>query len=162
MDTKNMGYIYEEIANKLNEIIPDEWTNIYLYVEVLDDSREVYFYFDSINSNDIVYGHDIPITYNVDKKIYRQLLKELMKFIVDLHVEYKENNNTIWTNLTFLLDSSGKFNINFNYDDILNSSFSSEERHIIWKYQVLDIQPTNENHKGIISRYLNSKNKDDM
>lgn len=161
METKKMGYIYEKIANKINEIIPDKWANIYLYGEVLDDSREVYFYFDSVNSSGIVYGNDIPIIYNVDKKIYCQLLKELTKSIVDLYVEYKENNDSVWSNLTFLLDSSGKFKINFNYDDILNSSFSSEERQLIWKYQVLYIQPTNENHKEIIYRYLNSKSKDD-
>lgn len=158
METKKMGDIYGEIANKLNEIIPDKWTKIYLYGEVLDDSREVYFYFDSMTSNDIVYGHDIPRTYNVDKKIYRQLLRELTKFVVDLYVEYKENNDIIWTNLTFLLDSSGKFNIKFNYDDILKSSFLSGERQVIWEYEVLDIQPTNENHKEIIDRYLKSKN----
>lgn len=157
METKKMGVIYREIANKLNEIIPDEWSKIYLYGEVLEDSREVYFYFDSITSNDIVYGNDIPKTYNVDKKIYRQLLRELTKFIVDLHVEYKENNDMKWTNLTFLLDSSGKFNIKFNYDDILKSPFLSGERQIIWEYEVLGIEPTDENHKEIIDRYLNSK-----
>ena len=131
METKKMGAIYGEIANILNEIIPDKWNKIYLYGEVLDDFREVYFYFDSAISKDIVYGHDIPRTYNLDKKTYRQLLRELTKFIVDLHVEYKENNDIVWTNLTFLIDSSGKFNIKFNYDDILKSPFSSGERQII-------------------------------
>lgn len=157
METKKMGVIYGEIANKLNEIIPDEWSKIYLYGEVLEDSREVYFYFDSMTSSNIVYGHDIPKIYNVDKKIYRQLLRELTKFVVDLHVEYKENNDKQWTNLTFLLDSSGKFNIKFNYDDILKSPFLSGERQIIWEYEVLGIEPTDENHKEIIDRYLNSK-----
>ena len=157
METKKMGAIYGEIANILNEIIPDKWIKIYLYGEVLDDSREVYFYFDSVTSNDTVYGHDIPRTYNLDKKTYSQLLRELTKFVVDLHVEYKENNDIVWTNITFLLDSSGKFNIKFNYDDILKSPFSSGERQIIWEYEVLDIQPINENHKEIIDRYSKSK-----
>jgi hypothetical protein len=74
-----------------------------------------------------------------------------------LYTEYKENNENAWTNFTFSLDSSGKFNIKFNYDDILKSPFSSGERQIIWEYEVLQIKPTDEKHKKIIDRYLNSK-----
>ena len=156
METKKMRDIYGEIANKLYEIIPDKWNKIYLYGEVLADYREVYFYFESMTSNDIVYGHDIPRTYNVDKKKYRQLSRELTKYVLDLNIEYKEKNDIVWTNVTLLLDSSGKFNIKFNYDDILKSSFSSGERQVIWEHEVLKIEMTNENHKEIMDRYLNS------
>ena len=45
METKKMAEIYGKIANKVNDIIPDEWGKVWLYGEVLDDSSEVYFYF---------------------------------------------------------------------------------------------------------------------
>ena len=65
METKKMGELYVDIANKVNEIIPDKWEKIWLYAEVLDDSSEVYFYFYSKISKKIIYSHDIPNKYKV-------------------------------------------------------------------------------------------------
>ncbi|NFQ68130.1 antitoxin YezG family protein [Clostridium sporogenes] len=157
METKKMGEIYGEIANMVIEMIPDKWNEIYLYGEVLEDSSEVYFYFNSLTRNNIIYGYDIPEIYNVDENIYENLLMELTDIVEELYKEYKENNENVWTNFTFRLNNAGKFNIKFNYDDILKSLFSSGERQIIWEYEVLQIEPTNENHKKIIDRYLDSK-----
>ncbi|MBU3179433.1 antitoxin YezG family protein [Clostridium estertheticum] len=157
METKKMGEIYGKIANKVIEMIPEKWNEIYLYGEALEDSREVYFYFNSLTSNNFIYGHDIPEIYSVDENIYDKLLMELIDIVQELYIEYKENNENVWTNFTFRLNNAGKFNIKFNYEDILKSLFSSGERQIIWEYEVLDIQPTNENHKEIIDRYLRNK-----
>ncbi|URZ03552.1 antitoxin YezG family protein [Clostridium felsineum] len=156
METKKMSGIYGQIANMLVEMIPDKWSEIYLYAEVLKDSSEVYFYFNSVTREDIIYSHTIPEIYKVDENIYEDLLMELNDIVEELNREYKENNENIWTNLTLILNNSGKFNIKFNYDDILKSKFSSGERQIIWEYEVLQIIPTNEEQKKIIDRYLNS------
>ncbi|MHC1748105.1 MAG: antitoxin YezG family protein [Cellulosilyticaceae bacterium] len=157
METKKMSEIYGEIANRIIGMIPDKWNEIYLYGEVLDYSSEVYFYFSSLTRDSIIYGHDIPRIYGVDENIYENLLMELTDIVEELYKEYKENNDNIWTNFTFTLNNYGKFNIKFNYDDILNSLFSSGERQIIWEYEVLQIEPVNENDKKIIEKYLDSK-----
>lgn len=108
---------------------------------------------------EIVYGHDIPCRYNVDKRIYRQLLRELTRDIVGLYNEYKENNEEVWTNLTFILDNKGKFNIKYNYDDVLNCGFSAGERQIIWEYEILNIEPKDEEYREMMQKYLEIKNK---
>lgn len=36
METRKMQDLYQLIGEKLNDIIPGEWTKIYLYAEVLD------------------------------------------------------------------------------------------------------------------------------
>lgn len=159
METKKMSEIYGIIANKVDDMIPDEWEKIYLYGEVLEDSREVYFYFESTTSKELVYGHDIPSHYNVDKRIYRKLLKELSSCIVDLYNEYKENSENVWTSLTFILDNTGNVKINYNYDDVMNSAFSAGERQVIWEYEVLGLEPETETCKDIVNRYLN-QNRD--
>lgn len=156
MELKNIDEIYGVIANKVNDIIPDQWTNIYLYAEILEDSREVYFYFKSLTNNNLVYGHDIPKIYRVDKKMYRKLLRELTSCIVELYNEYKENNEKVWSNITFSLDKTGRFNIKYNYDDVLNSDFTAGERQIIWEYEVLGIEPEIEEYKEVINKYLAS------
>lgn len=147
---------YSAIADKLDEMIPCEWDNVYLYGEVLDDSREVYFYFKPAGENEFVYGHDVPARYDVDRSTYRQLLRELRTSVTELYNEYKDNGEQVWTNFTFSLDSTGKFNINFNYDDVLNSDFTAGERQIIWEYEVLGIEPAGE-YKEMLNKYLKSR-----
>ncbi|MCI6693247.1 MAG: antitoxin YezG family protein [Clostridium sp.] len=158
METKKMGELYVDIANKVNEIIPDKWEKIWLYAEVLDDSSEVYFYFYSKISKKIIYSHDIPNKYKVNNGIYEDLLFELLDIIQELNSEYKQNNESVWTNLTFLLDNTGKFKIKYNYDDVLKSEFTSGERQIIWEYEVLGVEPELKEYKEMINKYLESKN----
>lgn len=158
METKKMAEIYGKIENKVNDIIPDEWGKVWLYGEVLDDSSEVYFYFYSIKRKKIIYSHDIPNEYKVNNSMYEDLLFELVDIIQELNLEYKENNESVWTNLTFLLDNTGKFNIKYNYDDILNSDFTAGERQIIWEYEVLGIEPEAEQYKEMLNKYLELKN----
>lgn len=145
------------IANKASEMIPDEWEKIYLYGEVLSDSREVYFYFKKINSDEIIYSHDIPKKYHVDKGIYYKLLLELINAVVELHDEYKLSYDNEWTNLTLILEKSGHFNVNYNYDDVLDCQYTSGQRQIIWKYEVVGIEPILEEHKQLIEKYLANK-----
>ncbi|AGE62548.1 DUF600 family protein [Bacillus subtilis] len=42
-----MGQLNQQIAEHLNDIIPSDWTKIILYAEILDDSSEVYFFFNT-------------------------------------------------------------------------------------------------------------------
>ena len=46
METSKMGKLYQEIADKVDSMIPEEWTKVYLYGEILNDSRTVYFFYD--------------------------------------------------------------------------------------------------------------------
>lgn len=154
METTKMGQLYEKIGEKLAETIPDTWNAIYLYGEVLEDSREVYFYYKSTSLNKLIYGHDIPEILNVDRKEYRKLLRELTKLIVELHNEYKFNNETVWSNLTYVVNERGEFTIKFNYDDIMNSPYSDRERQVIWEYIVMKVEPSNQEDQALIMKYV--------
>jgi len=47
MSITSIEVLYQKIGGKINDIIPDDWKKVYLYAEVLSDSRIVYFYFES-------------------------------------------------------------------------------------------------------------------
>lgn len=158
METKKMGEIYEKIASKINGMIPDKWERVWLYGEVLDDSSEVYFYFYSKTRNKLIYSHDIPDEYKVNDSVYEEILFELADIIQELNAEYKQNNESIWTSLTFRLENTGRFNIKYNYDDVLNSEFTNGERQIIWEYEVLNIEPEEQQYREMIKKYLEMKN----
>lgn len=82
--------MYPIIGEKLNDIVPCEWTKIYPYAEVLDDSTMVLFHFKTSEKHQLIYSQDIPAQYNVTKDIFKTLLG----------IEHKYNNDQIWPNLT--------------------------------------------------------------
>lgn len=149
-----MGQLYENIGEKLAEIIPDTWNTIYLYGEVLEDSREVYFYYESTSLNKLIYGYDIPEVLHIDRKEYCKLLRELTRLIVELHNEYEINNENVWSNLTFIVNEYGEFSIKFDYDDIMSSPYSDRERQVIWEYVVMKVEPSNQEDQALIMKYV--------
>ncbi|KJR70638.1 TIGR01741 family protein [Bacillus velezensis] len=155
METRKMPDLYQLISQNLNDIIPCEWTKIYLYAEVLDDSTMVLFHFRTPENNQIIYSQDIPSHYNVSKDIFKTLLRELRELFEELRTEHRNNNNDVWTNLTLTLDSSGEFQLDYNYDDILASELYGYERIAIWEYKNLGILPEDEDDKEFVISYLN-------
>ncbi|MEC1136112.1 TIGR01741 family protein [Bacillus velezensis] len=127
------------MSHKLNDIIPCEWTKIYLYAEVLNDSTMVLFHFKTPENNQIIYSQDIPSHYNVSKDIFKTLLRELFE---ELRTEHRNNNDDVWTNLTLTLDRSGEFQLD------------GYERIAIWEYKNLGILPEDEDDKEFVISYL--------
>ncbi|MEC3757467.1 TIGR01741 family protein [Bacillus halotolerans] len=155
METKKMQDLYQLISQKLNNIIPCEWTKIYLYAEVLNDSTMVLFHFKTPENNQIIYSQDIPSHYNVSKDIFKTLLRELRELFEELKTEHRNNNDDVWTNLTLTLDRcSGEFQLDYNYDDILASELNGYERIAIWEYKNLCILPEDEDDKEFVISYL--------
>ncbi|MED0901791.1 MULTISPECIES: antitoxin YezG family protein [Bacillus] len=154
METKEMEIIYQEIGTRVDEIIPGDWEKIYLYAEVLNDSTEVFFYFSIPTKEEFIYSNDIPKVYNVDRKIYKELLFELFDKFEELREEFRKNEQELWTNLTLTIDNSGKFKIEYNSEDILSSEIGSMDRQIIWMYKNLGILPDNEVDKKFLDNYL--------
>lgn len=155
METKKIQDLYQLISQKLNDIIPCEWTKIYLYTEVLDDSTMVLFHFRTPENNQIIYSQDIPSHYNVSKDIFKTLLRELRELFEELKTEHRNNNDDVWTNLTLTLDRSGELQLDYNYDDILASELDGYERIAIWEYKNLGILPEDEDDKEFVISYLN-------
>lgn len=156
-----MEKLYQEIAEGINEIIPTEWEKVYLYAEILDDSTEVFFYFNMPQNEEYIYSHNIPERFNVSEDIYDELLFELHDLFEDLQKEFKENNSGVWTNLTLILESSGRFSIDYNYDDVIESDLNGSQRQIVWEYKNLGILPNDEDNKRFLENYLDSHNEKD-
>lgn len=48
-------------------MISFEWTNIFLYAEILDDSSEVFFYFNTPKSEDYIHFQNTPEHFHVNE-----------------------------------------------------------------------------------------------
>lgn len=151
---ERLNEIYGKIANTLNETIPEEWDKVLLYGEINEDIRTAYFNYYPVGSNESVYSHDIPNLFNIPKDEYKKLLRQLLDNLEELWQEYKNNEQEPWTNLTFILESTGKFKIDYDYTDL--SEASPAENHLIWDYKYLRIMPEDEDDKKIVDAYIKS------
>lgn len=93
LETKKMQDLYQIIGDKLNDIIPCEWTKMYLYAEILDDSTMVLFHFKTPEKRQLIYSQDIPARYSVNKDIFNTFSREIRELFEELRIKHKKNND---------------------------------------------------------------------
>lgn len=161
--TKRIKEIYEDIQKRLFYMIPEKWEKLYLYSSVIDKQNgektgELYFYYipKGILRKKPVNVYEIPSKFNLDENDYLKLVKILYERIKLLREEFrKSETSTLWSNITMTIENA-KFKVEYNYDDLEHSSFTSYERHIIWRYEYLGIgeEQVSKKEKEILNRYI--------
>lgn len=161
--TKKIKEMYEDIQRRIFYMIPEKWDKMYLYCQVIEldngqKTGELFFYYipKGIFKKNPVNVYEIPQKFNLDEKEYLKLVNILYKKIVLLREEFKKIEIVpTWTNLTIMIEGI-KFKIEYDYEDLSKSKFSSYERHIIWRYNYLGIkeEQLNKKERQIIERYL--------
>ena len=161
--TKKIKEMYEDIQRRIFYMIPEKWDKMYLYASVSDlidghKTGELFFYYipKGIFKKNPVNVYEIPQKFNLDEKEYLKLVNILYQKIVELREEFKKIELVpTWTNLTIIIEGT-QFKVEYDYEDLSKSKFSSYERHIIWRYNYLGIkeEQLNKKEKAIIERYL--------
>lgn len=158
MNEDKLNESYQKLANTINEIIPEEWSKVFLYGEIGEGTGTAFFFYSTHNNDQLIYSHDIPEIFSISRLEYRDMWRKLIKSLKELSEEFKNNNQNLWTNLTFTLESTGKYKIEYDYEDL--SEADDHERRIIWEYNRLNILPESEYDKSILEEYLRKKNED--
>lgn len=162
--TKKIKEIYENIQKKIYYMIPEKWEKMFLYSSVLDEkdqegkTGELYFYYipKGILKKKPVNVYEIPSKFNLDEGQYLKLVENLYNTIKELREEFKKSERKeIWTNLTISIQGL-KFKVDYNYEDLTISNFTSYERHVIWRYEYLNIGPeqVSKKDKEILKKYF--------
>lgn len=161
--TKKIKEMYEDIQRRIFYMIPEKWEKMYLYASVSDliDRRqtgELFFYYipKGIFKKNPVNVYEIPQKFNLDEKEYLKLVNILYQKIVELREEFKKIEIVpTWTNLTMSIQGI-QFKVEYDYEDLTKSKFSSYERHIIWRYKYLGIgeEKLNRKEREILEKYL--------
>lgn len=161
--TKKVKEIYEEIQRKLFYMIPEKWDRLYLYSAVLDQPDkegkmgELFFYYipKGIFKKKAINVYEIPGRFNLEEKQYLKLVQSLYAKIRELKEEFrKSERNQIWTNITITIKDL-KFKVEYDYTDLNHDDFSSYERHVIWRYEVLGVteEQLSKEDRAILKRY---------
>ena len=137
--------IYSEIQKKLFYIIPEKWESIYLYASIIEqvnhlETGEMFFYYypAGILKKNPINVYEIPNKFNIEEEEYTKLVNKLYATINELRQAFKESaEEKMWSSLTITIADS-KFNIEYNYEDLPGSNYTSYDRHIIWMCKYLD------------------------
>ncbi|MBQ2938086.1 MAG: DUF600 family protein [Clostridia bacterium] len=161
--TKKIKEMYEDIQKRIYYMIPEKWDKMYLYSSVMDriDGRktgELFFYYipKGIFKKKPVNVYEIPQKFNLDEKEYLKLVNILYKKIINLREEFKKIELVpTWTNITIKIEGI-QFKVEYDYEDLNKSKFSSYERHIIWRYNNLGIkeEQSNKEEREVLEKYL--------
>ena len=138
---ENLNKMYQEIANKINEMIPVEWERVYTMAYMNEESEEVFFNYTTPGSEELHYYTAIPKEHSVSKKIFDGLLDELYECFEKLRDLLKEENQEPWTSCEFDFNNEGKLNVSFDYIDWKNSGFGQISRDYYYEYKKFGIIP---------------------
>lgn len=160
--TKKIKDKYEEIQKKLFYMIPEKWEKVYLYASVIDQfakvqTGELFFYYipKGILKKNPVNVYEIPSKFNIEESDYLNLVEMLYNTIKELREEFRTTEQEVWSNITISIENN-KFKVEFNYDKLQGSEYTSYERHIIWRYKYLRLELSllNKEERNIVKRYL--------
>lgn len=135
MRTEKMEQIYQQIADALVNMVPEDWKKIFLYAEYREGYKKVFFYYYPETGVQPVYSLDITDSFNMNEDEFDKLENNLYHYFSRLWREFKKQEQEEWTNLTFILDKTGKMKINYGYEDI--SEISPVEKQEKWENEYL-------------------------
>ena len=138
---EKLNEMYQQIASKINEMIPVEWERVYTMAYMNEESEEVFFNYTTPGSEELHYYTAIPKEHSVSKKIFDGLLDELYECFEKLRDLFKEENQEPWTSCEFDFNNEGKLNVSFDYIDWKNSGFGQISRDYYYEYKKFGIIP---------------------
>ena len=160
--TKKIKDIYEEIQKELFYMIPEKWDKLYLYSCVIDMPKnvktgELFFYYipKGVLKKKPVNVYEIPNKFNLDENQYLKLVELLFNKIKQLREEFRKVDTEAWSNITLIIENS-RVRVEYDYEDLKKSNFTSYERHIIWRFKYLGIGPeqVSKKDKEIFKRFV--------
>ena len=153
---------YRDIQNQLSYMIPEKWNSIYLYSSILthDDyieTGEMYFYYipKGILKRNPINVYEIPDKFSIDKEEYLQLVDKLYNKIKKLRKLNISSGSSAWNYIIIVIEDY-KFKIEYYYDNIEESEYSSYDRHQIFRYQYLNypLSSFNKRDRQLIKNYI--------
>ena len=152
---KELRNIYQEIADTINQMIPEEWLEFYFYAQISDTGGSTYFYYNTPkNPNEFQYSLEIPFNFSVDRDTFTEMKRDLFDLSEKMREIFKNHGQELWYSFTMGLERSGKFNVHYDYTDWFKTNYDFEDLFDIWKYKYLGIKPDHPNDQKVIERYL--------
>lgn len=149
-----MNRLYKEIAEAVNEMIPEEWGKFYFYAQISKSGGGTYFFYNTPGNEQFKYSLEIPFKYEIDEDEYEKNEDVLYTLSRELRNVFKDNQQELWYSFTMSLESNGKFKMHYDYTNWFDTEYSFSDQMIIWKNKYLGEVPKDENDKALIGKYF--------
>ena len=132
-----------EIMHQVNDMIPVEWDDLYINIE-LDRtlSGGIYFFFKY--NGKYHYFFYIPREFGVSKSEFFDEYRLLFEKAQELKKVFIDNELSDWSAGLIRLDENNKLSVDFDYAPWLESEFGPTARINFFRYQYLGFKPRNE------------------
>lgn len=167
VSTPKIKKIYAEIQKKLFYLIPEKWDKIFLYASIIEQMNnmqtgEMFFYYypKGVIKRKPVNVYEIPSKFSIEEDTYLKLVDELYEEIKLLRKMFIKLGENPWSNVTISIENF-KFSLEFNYDNLIDSKYTSYQRHLIWRYEYLNVplNSYNKEERKVIIEYLDEKHE---
>ncbi|TYS11536.1 DUF600 family protein [Bacillus subtilis] len=149
-----LNNLYKEIAETVNEMIPEQWEKFWFYAQVSETGGGTYFYYNTPDEpKNYKYSLEVPFIFTIDEDDFTEKKRKLFDLSEKLRDVFKENDQELWYSFTLSLERTGKLNISFDYTDWFSTDYSFSDQQIIWKHKYLGEEPSDTSLKGIIEKY---------
>lgn len=165
VSTPKIKKIYAEIQKKLFYLIPEKWDKIFLYASIIDQMNnmqtgEMFFYYypKGVIKRKPINVYEIPAKFSIEEDTYLKLVDELYRQIKLLRKMLVKLGERTWSNVTISIENF-KFGVEFNYDNLIDSKYTSYQRHLIWRYEYLNtpLNSYSKEERKTILEYLEEK-----
>ncbi|MDF9450017.1 cytoplasmic protein [Bacillus toyonensis] len=150
---KEMNRLYREIAETVNEMIPEDWNKFYFYAQISENGGGTYFFYNTLENKQYKYSVEIPFKYQIDEDEFERKEDILYKLSKELRKVFKDNQQELWYSFTMTLESSGKFKMHYDYTNWFNTEYGFSDQMIIWKNKYLGEVPNDGEYKALIDKY---------
>lgn len=153
---------YMQIQDHLFEMIPESWKTVFLHTSIIDIPNQipkgelfVYYIPKGLLKRKPVNCYEVPSLFDIDEEDYSRLIMSLYNVIKHLRDSYAKFRKQRFTTIDIIC-SNKKFMVRYGFEDLLNSSYTLEEQHLIWRYENLnvDLDSLNRNDRKVLEYYI--------
>ncbi|QTQ07569.1 DUF600 family protein [Macrococcoides canis] len=130
-----------EIVEKTNDMIPEEWHELYINGDINDGAGGVFFYYNTAQDKEKwQYSEVIPFEFDgINEVEYDKEWLTLFKLAVDLQQIFRENNQPIWSDVIIHVDENMKLTTEFDYADWDYSKYNEYQKMDYFRHEYLKL-----------------------
>jgi uncharacterized protein (TIGR01741 family) len=152
---KKLNSLYRDIAEIVNEMIPENWSKFYFYAQISETGGRTYFFYKP--ESDIEkykYSLEIPYEYDIDEKEFKINKRKLFALADKMREIFKAEEQELWHSFTLSLEITGKLKVHFDYTNWFDTDYSFNDQLTIWEYKYLNEIPKDTESKKLIEKYI--------
>lgn len=119
--------VYQSIFDEVSEYLPNDWEKLVVYLEFGESSYSISFYVKEHGN----YTKCYDLSGISDEDLY-QSFKRISKEVMQ---QRNEISGQKWTNMTMVVERTGKMNVDFDYTDLSENAYQYSKK---WKKKYLN------------------------